>query len=323
MQSSGATKQNTFAEDVRHGLSSTPKFLSSKYFYDDEGSRLFQEIMILPEYYLTRAEFEIFQTQTKEIFKAFGANKAKFDLIELGAGDGTKTSLLVDYFLQQNAKFNYIPIDISAEALNVLTEKFEKQFPNLSIKTEQGDYFKTLKTLGAKTDNRKIILFLGSNIGNFSQAQAVGFFTNLRDVMKENDLLFIGFDLQKNPKTILDAYDDAKGVTAKFNLNLLNRLNRELGANFNLDDFSHYAAYHPIEGAARSFLMSRREQTVFIESLGESFEFRAWEPIFMEISQKYNLAMICSLAEDCGFRVEANFFDGRGYFVDSLWKVVP
>ncbi len=277
--------------------------------------------MELPEYYLTRAEFEIFQMQTKEILDAFGAKKAKFDLIELGAGDGTKTSLLVDYFLQQNAAFNYIPIDISQEALNVLTEKFEKQFPQLSVNTEQGDYFKTLKTLGAKTDNRKIILFLGSNIGNFSQEQAVGFFTNLRAVMNENDLLFIGFDLKKEPQTILRAYNDTKGVTAKFNLNLLNRLNRELGANFNLEDFSHYAAYHPIEGAARSFLMSRKQQTVFIKSLGESFEFRAWEPIFMEISQKYNLEMISQLAENCGFQVVENFFDGNRYFVDSLWKV--
>ena len=323
MQSSSVSKQNTFAEDVRHGLSSTPKFLSSKYFYDDEGSRLFQEIMELPEYYLTRAEFEIFQTQTKEIFNAFEAKDEMFDLIELGAGDGTKTSLLVDYFLQQNAEFNYIPIDISAEALNFLTAKFAKQFPNLSIKTKQGDYFKTLQTLGAKTDNRKIILFLGSNIGNFSKQQAVGFFTSLRAVMNDNDLLFIGFDLQKDPQTILDAYDDRQKVTAKFNLNLLNRLNRELGANFNLDNFSHYAAYHPIEGAARSFLMSRKAQIVFIESLGESFEFRAWEPIFMEISQKYNLEMISELAEDCGFQVAANFFDGRRYFVDSLWKVAP
>lgn len=321
MQLSSATKQNTFAEDVRHGFSSTPKFLSSKYFYDDEGSRLFQEIMKLPEYYLTRAEFEIFQTQTPKIFDAFSAKNEEFDLIELGAGDGTKTSLLVDYFLQQNAAFNYIPIDISQEALNVLTEKFAKQFPSLSIKTEQGDYFKTLETLGTKTANRKIILFLGSNIGNFSQEQAVGFFTNLRAVMNENDLLFIGFDLQKDPNTILDAYNDESGVTARFNLNLLSRLNRELGANFNLEDFSHYAAYHPIEGAARSFLMSRKEQTVFIESLGESFEFRAWEPIFMEISQKYHLEMIAELAETCGFQVVENFFDGRHYFVDSLWQV--
>ncbi len=323
MQSSSATKQSTFAEDVRQGLSSTPKFLSSKYFYDDEGSRLFQEIMKLPEYYLTRAEFEIFQTQTKEIFDALNVKNERFDLIELGAGDGTKTSILVDYFLQHNARFSYVPIDISAKALNVLTEKFEQQFPNLSIKIEQGDYFKTLRTLGAKTDNRKIVIFLGSNIGNFNQTEAVAFFTNLRAEMEENDLLFVGFDLQKNPNTILAAYNDANGVTAKFNLNLLNRLNHELGANFNIEDFSHYAAYHPIEGAARSFLMSRKQQTVFIESLGESFDFRAWEPIFMEISQKYNLEMISSLAEDCGFQVAKNFFDDRRYFVDSLWKVSP
>ena len=321
MQSSSATKQNTFAEDVRHGLSAAPKFLSSKYFYDDEGSRLFQEIMNLPEYYLTRAEFEIFQTRTKEIFEAFGASQSGFDLIELGAGDGTKTSLLVDYFLRRRADFNYIPIDISAEALKILTAKFEKQFPALSMKTEQGDYFKTLEALKTKTRNRKIILFLGSNIGNFSRQQSVEFFCNLRALMNENDLLFIGFDLQKNPKTILEAYDDAGGVTAKFNLNLLSRINRELGADFNLENFLHYAAYHPIEGAARSFLVSRKEQTVFIKSLETSFAFRAWEPIFMEISQKYNLEMIDSLAESCGFQIVENFFDDRRYFVDSLWKV--
>ncbi len=321
MQSSTAFKQNTLADDVRHGLSSTPKFLSSKYFYDDEGSRLFQEIMKLPEYYLTRAEFEIFKTHTGKIFDAFDAKNTIFDLIELGAGDGTKTSVLVDYFLNQDAEFNYIPIDISQEALNFLTEKFAKQFPHLSIQTEQGDYFKTLKSLGIKNEHRKIILFLGSNIGNFNWEQAIGFFKDLRAVMNDNDLLFIGFDLQKDPNTILNAYNDESGVTARFNLNLLNRLNRELGADFNLEDFSHYAAYHPIEGAARSFLMSRKEQTVFIETLDESFRFRAWEPIFMEISQKYNLEMIAELAETCGFQIVENFFDSKRYFVDSLWKV--
>lgn len=321
MQSSTASRQNTFAEDVRHGLSSTPKFLSSKYFYDDEGSRLFQEIMKLPEYYLTRAEFDIFQNRKSKIFDAFDAKNSRFDLIELGAGDGTKTSVLVDYFLSRNAGFKYIPIDISQEALNFLTAKFARQFPNLSIQTEQGDYFKTLKTLSSRNEHRKIILFLGSNIGNFSQEQAVGFFKGLRAVMNDNDLLFIGFDLQKDPNTILDAYNDESGVTARFNLNLLSRLNRELGADFNLEDFSHYAAYHPIEGAARSFLMSRKEQTVFIESLGESFEFRAWEPIFMEISQKYTVEMIAELSETCNFKVVENFFDDNRYFVDSLWKV--
>ena len=320
MQTSSATQPNTFAEDVRRGLSSEPKFLSSKYFYDDEGSRLFQKIMKLPEYYLTESEFEIFSTQTKQIYEAFGASGAEFDLIELGAGDGAKTSVLVEYFLKQKAAFTYVPIDISEEALHFLTEKFTVQFPNLSIQTERGDYFRALKTFKSKSDRRKIILFLGSNIGNFGRQQAQDFFASLRATMNDGDRLFVGFDLQKDPRVILRAYDDASGVTAEFNLNLLTRINRELGADFNLSDFSHYASYHPIEGAARSFLISRKVQTVSIKTLNESFEFAAWEPIFMEISQKYNPAMIDDLARTSGFQIAENFFDGKNFYADSLWK---
>lgn len=320
MQSSSATQQNTFADDVRRGLSSKPKAISSKYFYDDEGSRLFQEIMNLPEYYPTRAETEIFSEQTKEIYEAFGAEKGKFDLIELGAGDGTKTSLLIDYFLKQQAEFRYVPIDISAEALNFLAEKFKAKFPALSMQSEQGDYFRTLETFKSKSNRRKIILFLGSNIGNFSQAQAEDFFRSLRAVMNDDDFLFVGFDLQKDPRTIRRAYDDAKGVTAAFNLNLLRRINRELGANFDLNQFSHYAAYHPVEGAARSFLISRKAQTIVIEALNESFEFAAWEPIFTEISQKYTLKMIDDLAAAGDFQVIKNFFDSENLYANSLWK---
>ena len=317
-----AVQQNPFAADVLRGLSATPKYLSSKYFYDDEGSRLFQEIMKLPEYYLTRAETDIFRAQTREIFEAFAENSAAFDLIELGAGDGTKTFLLVDFFLRRNAAFKYVPIDISSEALNFLTEKFNAQFPNLTIQPEQGDYFRTLETFKSKSDKRKIILFLGSNIGNFAHEQAVEFFKSLRSVMNPNDLLFIGFDLQKDPQTIVAAYDDAQKITAAFNLNLLRRINRELGADFMLDNFSHYATYHPIDGAARSFLISRTAQTVFIEALNTSFEFAAWEPIFMEISQKYSLPMIENLAKKSGFEVARYFYDSRNYYTDALWKLV-
>ena len=292
MQSAGEKKQNTFAEDVLEGFSSDPKFISSKYFYDDEGSRLFQEIMKLPEYYLTRSEHEIFHSQTDEIFKAFEAGETEFDLIELGAGDGLKTAVLVDYFLKQKADFQYVPIDISSEALNFLTEKFSKEFPELDIKPEQGDYFKTLRTFSDKSDKKKIILFLGSNIGNFSESQALQFFKDLRNVMNERDFLFIGFDLHKNPKTILNAYDDSQGVTAKFNMNLLKRINRQLDADFNIEEFSHYASYHPLERAARSFLISQKDQTVTIKSLGKTFEFKKWEPIYMEVSQKYSEKII-------------------------------
>ena len=278
--------------------------------------------MNLPEYYLTKAEFEIFSNQTGEIYESFTKQNETFNLIELGAGDGSKTSLLVDYFLKHNARFTYVPIDISAEALHFLTKKFKVQFPKLSIQTEQGDYFQTLKTFQRKNDKRKIVLFLGSNIGNFSQEQACNFFCQLRAAMNETDLLFVGFDLQKDPRTILRAYDDSQGVTAAFNLNLLTRINRELGANFNTQDFSHYAGYHPIEAAARSFLISRKSQTVRIESLEKSFEFAAWEPIFMEISQKYNLAMINELADASGFQVAKNFYDSRNFYTNSLWKII-
>ncbi|MCA1625414.1 MAG: L-histidine N(alpha)-methyltransferase [Acidobacteria bacterium] len=322
MQSSSQIQPSGFAADVLKGLSAEPKFLSSKYFYDDEGSRLFQEIMKLPEYYLTRAEFEIFAEQTPKILEAFNAENSPFDLIELGAGDGTKTAVLIDYFLQRATNFTYSPIDISQEAVDALSEKFNAEFPHLLMKPKTGDYFRILETLKTESQRRKILLFLGSNIGNFNQEQAEEFFRNLRTVMNENDLLLVGFDLQKDPRVILLAYDDSQGVTAAFNLNLLARINRELGANFNLENFSHYATYRPTECAARSFLISRKTQTVRVEALNQSFDFKAWEPIFMEISQKYSLEMINEFAEASGFQVVQNFFDSRQYYADSLWKPV-
>ena len=321
MQTTCAIKHDTFAEDVLAGLSATPKTLSSKYFYDDEGSRLFQKIMQLPEYYLTRAEFEIFRTQAPQIFEAFTDSAPAFDLIELGAGDGTKTAVLIDYFLKQKADFTYSPIDISREAVDSLTEKFHASFPDLQINARVGDYFRILETLKSATARPKVMLFLGSNIGNFSREASIEFFRNLRAVMSPQDLLFTGFDLQKDPRVILAAYDDAAGVTAEFNLNLLRRINRELGGDFDLEKFSHYAIYRPTECAARSFLISREQQEVHIARLDKTFHFKPWEPIFMEISQKYNLEMIEDFAQMSGFRVKQNFFDDKKYFVDSLWKV--
>lgn len=313
-------KADIFAADVSAGLSAAPKFLSSKYFYDDAGSRLFQKIMDLPEYYLTRAELEIFETQAGEIFQAFTARNSSFDLIELGAGDGTKTAVLIDCFLRQNLEFAYAPIDISQEAVEALTEKFKNKFPTLLVNAKIGDYFQILESLKTASARPKILLFLGSNIGNFSRAQSIEFFTSLHRVMNADDLLFVGFDLQKDPRVILAAYNDAQGVTAEFNLNLLRRINREIGADFAVENFSHYATYHPLEGAARSFLISRCEQTVFVKVLNQSFGFKKWEPIFMEISQKYNLEMIENSANTCGFQIERNFFDTKNYFADSLWK---
>ncbi len=321
MDPSTSPELTQFAEDVLAGLTSTPKALSSKYFYDDEGSRLFQEIMNLPEYYLTGCESEIFEHQTDEIFRSFANGGGGFDMIELGAGDGTKTVLLVDHFLKHDADISYSPIDISQEALDALSAKFNAEFPQLKMEARNGDYFQILGSLSAGGDRRKIVLFLGSNIGNFTRDQSVEFFARLRGAMNPNDLLFIGFDLQKDPHVIANAYDDKAGVTAAFNLNLLKRINRALGGDFDLDKFTHYANYRPVEGSARSYLVSREKQSVRIAALDRTFEFEQWEPMFMEISQKYSLRMIEELAKASGFRVKQNFFDSRRYYCDSLWFV--
>jgi len=320
MHTAPTTELSQFAEDVLRGLTSTPKQLSSRYFYDDEGSRLFMEIMGLPEYYLTRAELKIFTEQADTIHQAFTDGTDSLDLIELGAGDGTKTAVLIECFLQKDLDFTYSPIDISQEANDALQTRFRDKFPKLRVKPHTGDYFEVLGSLRNGNGRRKVLMFLGSNIGNFSQEKALEFFHSLRNVMNVNDRLFVGFDMQKDPRVIVRAYDDPLGVTAAFNLNLLRRINRELEADFDLTKFSHYAQYRPMECAARSFLISREKQTVTIRSLNRSFEFDQWEAIFMEISQKYTQAMIEELASESGFKIETEFFDEENFYVDSLWR---
>jgi dimethylhistidine N-methyltransferase len=278
--------------------------------------------MKLPEYYLTRAEMRIFTEQKEAICKAFTTRADFIDLIELGAGDGTKTAVLVEQLLAEGVDFTYQPIDISQEANDALAARFHARFPTLRIDPHTGDYFKVLGSLKNGSGRRKVLLFLGSNIGNFLRDQAIKFFRELRAVMNDNDRLFIGFDMQKDPRTILAAYDDSQGVTSAFNLNLLRRINRELGGDFDLEKFSHYAQYRPMECAARSYLISRERQTVTIRALGRSFDFEQWEPIFMEISQKYTHAMVDELAGDSGFEIETEFFNREDFYIDSLWKPV-
>ena len=322
MEVSTSIERTQFAEDVLRGLTSTPKQLSSRYFYDDEGSRLFIEIMGLPEYYLTRAEMKIFTEQTEAIYGAFANGSDSLDLIELGAGDGTKTAVLIEHFLKRRLDFTYSPTDISQEANDALQARFRDKFPNLRVKPHTGDYFKVLESLRNGSDRRKVLMFLGSNIGNFSQEKALEFFRSIRSVLNANDRLFIGFDMQKDPRVIVRAYDDPLGVTAAFNLNLLRRINRELEADFDLTKFSHYAQYRPLECAARSFLISREKQTVTIKALDRSFDLEQWEAIFMEISQKYTHAMIEELASESGFMIETEFCDEENFYIDSLWRPI-
>ncbi len=306
--------------DTLNGLSSSPKYLSSKYLYDANGSRIFQNIMDMPEYYLTDAEYEIFLQQKENISEDFFDQENSIDLIELGAGDGLKTKVLLGYFLQQNKAFKYIPIDISRKAIQELTAALEKEFPDLAVEAQIGDYFKVISDLSKYDKNRKVILFLGSNIGNFNSEQARRFFSHLGNVMEQNDRLFIGFDLKKDPNIILKAYNDPHGHTHDFNLNLLLRINQELDADFHLDRFIHYESYDPITGTAKSYLVSTRDQSVAVKGLDKTFHFDQWEAIYIEMSQKYDAEMIQNIASDCGFNVINNFYDSRKYFVNSVWK---
>lgn len=308
-----------FAEDVREGLSSEPKYLHSKYFYDEIGDELFQQIMSLDEYYLTDCELEIFNNQKEKILPYFSNSDEIFDLIEFGSGDGYKTKILLKCFIEKKVKFNYIPIDISISILETLSKDLKKNLPDLDIYPICDDYFHALEELNKVDFNKKVILFLGSNIGNFRGDDAIPFLKHLHADMRETDQLFIGFDLKKDPHVILDAYNDKKGITREFNYNLLDRINTELGGNFDRDSYSHYPTYNPVTGETKSYLISLKAQTVWIDVLSQSFSFEEWEPIFMEISQKYSLHDIQHLAQHSGFRIEKNFFDSRNYFTDSLW----
>ena len=309
------------AEDAMRGLSSTPKYLPSKYFYDEAGSRIFQDIMHMPEYYLTACEFEIFDQQKQMILNAFNQMNGSFDLLELGAGDGYKTKVLLNYFLSRNINFTYMPVDISVDALTEMTNNLKDELPELQLEAKAGDYFEIIKYINSHDSSTKIILFLGSNIGNYSWEDSLTFFSQLRKQMQNHDQLFIGFDLKKDPQIILDAYHDPHGHTREFNLNLLRRLNRELGANFHTGNFRHHAVYEPISGTAKSYLVSLNKQQVDIDELETTINFDAFEAIYMEMSQKYDLKMINELASASGFEVQQNFFDSQQYFVNSLWKL--
>lgn len=311
--------KETFKKDVLAGFNANQKHLSSKYFYDDEGSRIFQDIMNMPEYYLTDCEYEIFAEQAKEILKVFANGSDYFHLVELGSGDGLKTRLLISEFINQKAFFKYIPIDISHDSLALLQKKLINEYPQLSIEEKHGDYFAILDEM-EHDKTPKIILFLGSNIGNYNMEESIRFFKKVRRFMNSGDKLFIGMDLKKSPRTILDAYDDRHGHTARFNLNLLQRINKELGGEFDLAKFEHHEVYDPNSGAAKSYLVSLQEQKVRIKSLEKSFRFKAFETIYTEQSQKYDEDMIKQLAYESGFEVVNNFYDERHYFVDSLWR---
>ncbi|WPU94791.1 L-histidine N(alpha)-methyltransferase [Mucilaginibacter sabulilitoris] len=313
-----------FYQDVVNGLTSEPKQLQSKYFYDKEGDRLFQQIMNCSEYYPFQCELEIFSQQTEMLANVIAKAGATADLIELGAGDCTKTRYLLAELVKMDTDFTYLPIDISENIIDFLNAQLPLDIPGLKVNGITGDYLQMLGRAADHSDNKKVVLFLGSNIGNMSPGEAAEFCMNLRQHLKPGDLVIIGVDLKKKPATILAAYNDKAGITKEFNLNLLRRINRELGANFEITQFEHYPVYDPDTGGCKSYLISLKKQQVMIPCVDGStwINFEENEPMFMEISQKYSIKEIEELGRNAQFRPVANFFDNKGWFMDTVWEAV-
>lgn len=307
-----------FKKEVNEGLNNTLKSLPSKFFYDKKGDALFVEIMHLPEYYVTRSEHEIFKNKSASIIEALQLSKdTYFELIELGAGDGTKTKELLDELSRQNYKFDYIPVDISQNALDKLEMDLNQQMPHISVKTKQGDYFEVLESL-KENQYPKVILFLGSNIGNMSDNVAKEFISNLSENLNFGDKLFLGVDLIKPATIVLPAYNDSQGVTAAFNLNLLERINRELHADFEVESFKHQPEYDEKLGIATSFLVSTKEQDVFIKKLNKTFHFAKGEKILTEISRKYNDKILDKILKKTAFVIKDRITDSKKYFANYV-----
>lgn len=307
------------AEDVRRGLSSKPKRFLPKYFYDQLGSQLFEAICLLPEYYLTRAENEILERYADEIVASVGGNTT---LVEMGSGSASKTRLLIEALLRKQDGLLFIPVDISASALDSSSRILLQSYPQLKIEAYAADYFAGLAELGKTPRARTLALFLGSNISNFDLEEALKFLRALRQVLREGDALLLGADLKKEKSVLEAAYNDALGVTAAFNLNVLARINRELAGNFDLRAFQHRAFYNEGPGRVEIYIESTREQTVTISELEMKVQFAAGEQIHTENSYKYDLDDITRLASATGFTRARTWLDQREQFSSNLLLAV-
>ncbi len=316
----GGAAADDFAGDVRRGLTAERKFLSPKYFYDELGSQLFEAICLLPEYYLTRAEGEIFARRSAEIV-ALAARGSRVTLFELGSGSATKTRRIVEALVAAQRELKYVPVDISPAALEAGALALLREFEPLRVSAYASDYDAALPLLKGelREGERALVLFLGSNIGNFDREGAREFLKKVRSVLRAGDCLLLGADLKKERATLEAAYDDPLGVTAAFNLNLLARINRELQADFNLRHFRHVALYDEGEGRVEMHLESARSQTVNVGALGLTVNFQEGERVHTENSYKYDLAGLSALAAETGFERAETWLDSAERFSSSLF----
>jgi len=303
------------AEDVRKGLAAQPKRFLPKYFYDELGSQLFEAICLLPEYYLTRAENEILTRYSDEIAGSFDG---QITLVEMGSGSASKTRLIIEALLRHQPELRFMPVDISATALESSSRILLQSYPKLKIEAYAADYFAGLAELGKKPRGRTLALFLGSNISNFDRDEALRFLQALRSVLNNGDALLLGVDLKKDPAILEAAYNDALGVTSAFNLNVLARINRELGGTFDLRKFQHRAFYNETAGRIEIYIESLFNQHVRIENLDLEVEFGAGELIHTENSYKYDMAGIAQLAASTSFELSHTWTDSQERFSSNL-----
>lgn len=310
--------RTAFANDVETGLTKNPKSLLPKYFYDELGSQLFEAICYLPEYYPTRSETEILQRHAREII---GNLKGRYRLVELGSGSSVKTRYLLEALLERQETLTYQPIDISESILEQSAQRLSTAYPKLQIKGQVRDYTTGLGTLDRNSQESILVLFLGSNIGNYDPIAARNLLRQIRSSLRPGDAFLLGADLIKSPDILEAAYDDALGVTAAFNLNLLVRLNRELHADFDLKKFAHRAFYNSDEHRIEMHLVSRLKQQVNISALNLTVDFYEGETIHTENSWKFDAPRLKKLAADTGFELEKTWTDQAGNFSCSLLRI--
>jgi len=321
-QSFSSNGQSGFAEDVRAGLTATPKTLKPKYLYDALGSLLFEAICLLPEYYLTRAETEIFERRAAEIVAQL---PAPITVVELGSGSSVKTRLLLEAILAHQSGLCYQPIDISETILEQSAKQLLEDYPGLRITAHAADYTRGVSSIARKDGEKVLALFLGSNIGNYNPDEARELLRQIRNALRPGDGLLLGADLKKSRETLEAAYNDALNLTAAFSRNLLLRINRELDADFDLKQFKHRAFFNEDQSRIEIHLVSLAQQKVHIrdpKSLGiVQVEFQSGETIHTENSYKYDLEMLAALAEATGFKPARTWFDSGRRFSCNFWLV--
>ncbi len=311
----GAEAGYHFAQDVREGLTARSKHLSSKYFYDDLGSALFDAITYLPEYYLTRAENEILREWGWEIVRVLDE---PVEFLEFGSGSATKTRRLIEEALRVQPTLRYSPIDISPEALRVSSATLVEHFPGLRVRAYAGDYFRVLASGVLSFEQRVLAMLMGSNLGNYEPRVARELIALISRTLRPGDALLLGVDRKKDRATLERAYNDPTGVTAAFDRNLLSRINRELGANFDPQAFEHVVHYDEKRGVVNSYLRSSVDQPVRIDALDLDLNFAAGERIHTESSYKYDDDDVAELAAKNQFELRKTWTDADSRFALHL-----